>query len=151
MLQIQHCHTCVVDNKQDKVNKKSWFYLLSVHRSYCVTYQVTISYFYHIWSSVCATQTKVVSRLWFVFKERKKKVKVCPVPLPDGGGDTDRHPGSGSVRGVAAGTHHCRMAQRSSARLGWTSKQRQETCCSELRFKLLLSACWQTYNTRWLR
>lgn len=31
--------------------------------------------------------------------------------LPDGGGDTDSRPGSGSVRGVATGTHHCRMAQ----------------------------------------
>lgn len=35
--------------------------------------------------------------------------------LPDGGGDTDRRPGSGSARGVAAGTHHCRMAERRSA------------------------------------
>lgn len=46
-----------------------------------------------------------------------KRVRVTEVILPDGGGDTDRRPGSGSVRGVAAGTHHCRMAQRSSARL----------------------------------
>lgn len=31
--------------------------------------------------------------------------------LPDGGGDTDSRPGIGSARGVAVGTHHCRMAR----------------------------------------
>ena len=59
--------------------------------------------------------------------------------LPVKGGAGERRPvGSGSVRGVAAVTHHCRMARWSTAQLHlWW--RREMTCCS------VLQLIWHAY------
>lgn len=116
--QVQSCHICAFINKQDHVNLPDLYFFKehglqdSLAPSSATAALLTVRQYTTLvfLGSHCA-------KLKHSELSQLKRVRVTEVILPDGGGDTDRRPGSGSVRGVAAGTHHCRMAQRSSARL----------------------------------
>lgn len=75
------------------------------------------------------------------------RARVTEVMLPDGGGgDTDRRPGRGSARGVAAGTHHCRMAEPRSAPLAGPLLSQTGDALQCVAVKTSPLACWQTHK-----
>lgn len=86
------------------------------------------------------------------------RARVAEVMLPDGGGggggggggrgggDTDRRPGRGSARGVAAGTHHCRMAEPRSAPLAGPLLSQTGEALQCVAVKTSPLACWQTHK-----